>query len=69
MTKKTDEDELLNSAQLAKMLGVSAPALRVSHSRGHIPRGVRLPGIGGYRWRRSVIERWIDEQRKAQGAA
>jgi predicted DNA-binding transcriptional regulator AlpA len=52
--------ELLTIEQLAALLGTTRKSLYVSHSRGLIPCGIRLPGVG-LRWRREDVEQWIVE--------
>lgn len=61
--------ELLSSAELAKVLNTSPKAIRTAHSRGLLPRGIRLPGVRGLRWRGEDVARWIDEHARTKGAA
>lgn len=62
-TPKTD-DPLLDTEALAALLGgdTTPDTVRKAHQRGHLPPGVTLPGIKGLRWRKSAIEKWLDER-------
>jgi excisionase family DNA binding protein len=51
--------ELLTSAQMADRLGISMRQLYSAHSRGQLPAGRRIPGVG-LRWRASDVDAWIE---------
>ena len=55
------QSDLIGYPQLADILGISTLAARTAKSRGHLPPGVKIPGVG-LRWRRKDIERWIAEK-------
>ncbi|PCC67900.1 Helix-turn-helix domain-containing protein [Nannocystis exedens] len=60
-TRDHNQIELLTYRQLADILGKSVGAVRNAVSRGFVPRGTRIAGIG-VRWRRDEIERWLKAQ-------
>ena len=53
------ECDLLTASQTGALLGVSRRTLETRTASGHVPGFVQLwPGCR--RWRKSVIERWLD---------
>jgi predicted DNA-binding transcriptional regulator AlpA len=67
MSKQSESVELINTEELAAILKMTVKSLRSAHSRGHVPRGVRIPGLGGLRWDRAKIDQWLRE--RMRGAA
>lgn len=53
-------DRLLGPSELSEMVGVPVGTIYQWSSRGTGPRAIR---VGRHlRWRRSEVERWLDEQ-------
>lgn len=57
----------MTSAEVAAYLSTSTRSLRAACARGFIPRGMKLPGLG-LRWRRSVLDQWIEDT-QTEGSA
>ena len=57
--------ELLTREQVAELLGITAKSLSNSVSRGLIPAGTRIAGIG-LRWRKIDVEKFIADQFKGR---
>lgn len=50
-----NEDQLLNTRQVAQLYGLSVPSLKVYVRSGRLPKPVKIPGIRLNFWRRSEI--------------
>ena len=66
MSKQPEPIELLSSDEVAQILRMTVKSFRSAHSRGHVPRGVKIPGLG-LRWDRAQIDKWMRE--RMRGAA
>lgn len=53
--------ELLATLDLASILRVSPRQVLNMHSRGQLPRGHKVPGLG-LRWVRSELDEWLKER-------
>ena len=51
--------ELLDAHQLAEILGTTARAIGQARRADLLPKPLRLPVRGRYRWRRADVEAWI----------
>jgi predicted DNA-binding transcriptional regulator AlpA len=58
--EKTAQHEavLLDAGALATILGTTRRHVYAARSRGQIPAGVRVPGLG-LRWHRDVVHTWL----------
>lgn len=56
-----DDEDLLNTAQTAKLLGVSAQWLESGRSRGWGPPFIRI-GLRNIRYRRDSLRAWLKER-------
>lgn len=54
----TNTVEVLTAEEVAQRLKITRVALRNATSRGHVPRGVQIPGLG-LRWDRAEFEDWL----------
>ena len=57
MTQKLDDLQLIDSAQLAKLLGRDRNWIHQALHKGLLPKPIRIGR--SLRWRLSEIERWI----------
>lgn len=61
------EQRLFSVTDLARYLSVSEASVRRMAKRGDLPKPIRLPGFGGLRWDRGVIDRYLDRISKKDG--
>ncbi|RUT85467.1 DNA-binding protein [Mesorhizobium sp. M7A.T.Ca.TU.009.02.1.1] len=57
----SDGDDLLNTAQTAKLLGVSVQWVEISRSKGYGPPFIRI-GPRNIRYRRDALRVWLKER-------
>jgi predicted DNA-binding transcriptional regulator AlpA len=57
----SDGDDLLNTAQIAKLLGVSTQWVEIGRTRGYGPPFIRI-GQRGIRYRRDALRSWLKER-------
>lgn len=60
--------DLLTSDDVAALFKMPRASLHKGTSRGLLPRGTRIPGLG-LRWRRSDVEAWVARQFAERGAS
>ncbi|TPK88396.1 helix-turn-helix domain-containing protein [Mesorhizobium sp. B2-4-17] len=56
-----DDEDLLNTAQTAKLLGVSVQWLEIGRTRGYGPPFIRI-GQRNIRYRRDRLRDWLKER-------
>ncbi len=60
-TATSDPLQLIDSEELASLLGSTPEAVRKARARGHIPPGAKIPGLG-LRWRRIEVQKWLEQR-------
>ncbi|MER8780339.1 helix-turn-helix domain-containing protein [Mesorhizobium sp. M0954] len=53
-----DDEDLLNTAQTAKLLGVSTQWLEIGRTKGYGPPFIRI-GLRNIRYRRDSLREWL----------